>query len=351
MLRVAAIAVAGTFMVPAAAHAALPPAHPPAKSVAGVKLSWPKATSALPGSVVTVKVTSAHRRTKLALIRVTSAGKPIAAVARRTLRSGTFKATLSSTFGTTYALRATIAGKTYSSWITTPAVTDPSVPIALVCPPAAPGPYSATLTANPPAEVAPTYVLGFTVTNTSPTACVSLGVPYGLQRQHGDGTWENVPSEVQFALSLILLEPGQSMSMQATIPADAPPGTYRVVSGVGAPDNAIPLYSPNFTVVAAVGNLSCDSISVATFTVDPASVVRGSTFAFTAPTLSGETGKWEVLDGSNWVDYPAGTVDPVNHTASLPNDAPAGTYRIHDSSTGGSCPGDNQSQSNAITLS
>jgi hypothetical protein len=121
------LALLALLMIPARAAAALPAAHPPdraALKAAGVRVTWPVAGSTASrgfGAKLSVKVVSKHARSRLALLRVNASGRPLRAVARRTLRSGTFSARVPRyPTGAVYELRLIVAGQTYSSWITTP---------------------------------------------------------------------------------------------------------------------------------------------------------------------------------------------------------------------------------------
>jgi hypothetical protein len=132
VVRVAIASVVSLLALPAAAHAALPAAHPPARSVAGVKVTWPlqaAETSLAPGSKLAVKVRSSHRRAVVSLLRADARGIPTRLLARRTLRSGAFRVGLPADQGAVYQLRVVVAGKRYWSWITTPAPPTPQCSI------------------------------------------------------------------------------------------------------------------------------------------------------------------------------------------------------------------------------
>src|SRR5689334_12212247 len=76
--------------------AALPPAEPPARVIAGVKVVWPlsePATQLAPGTSLTVRVSSAKRRAAIALVRVNQQGRVLRRVAGKTLRTGSFTVT------------------------------------------------------------------------------------------------------------------------------------------------------------------------------------------------------------------------------------------------------------------
>ena len=198
----------------------LPPAHPPAPTVAGVHVRWPAATTLAPGAQVRVIVHSHRRRAVLSLVRVDGRGTPTRAIARRTLRNGTFTATLPGDSGVTYALRATIARKRYWSWISTPAPAPPAPP---TCPSDSAPIARLSLGA---ASVARGGTLPYKVINLG-KACITEGAPYLLDHQEGDGSWTTLPPP-PFPMYAVLVPPGTSYDKQASIPADAPAGTYRL---------------------------------------------------------------------------------------------------------------------------
>ena len=100
---------------------ALPPAAPPAPVVAGVQVSWPLSkheTVLSPGAKLTVRIVSKRRHAQVSFVRVNAAGKGLATVAKRTLRRGSFTATVPvATPGARYALRLTVAGRKRFSWV------------------------------------------------------------------------------------------------------------------------------------------------------------------------------------------------------------------------------------------
>ena len=85
-------------------------------------------------------------------------------------------------------------------------------------------PSSAWATTSAPAG----GTLPLEVVNTS-ASCLTLGIGYSFERLLGDGTWAAMPSNQMFITIAVILRPGQSYAKQAVIPADATPGTYRVL--------------------------------------------------------------------------------------------------------------------------
>ena len=238
MVRVAIASVISLLALPAAANAALPAAHPPASTIAGVKLTWPLAaagTSLAPGSKVNVKVRSSHRRAVVSLLRADPRGIPTWLLARRTLRSGTFTAALPADQGATYQLRAVIAGKRYWGWITTPAPAQPIlntpvlavVPLPLDCDVALPpqGDLAAM-----PATVHAGETVDVAIRNTgnscmwAPSGCV-IGAGKIVQ----DGTVGPAdPSMVCATVVTLVARPGETWTGTWTAPAT--PGRYRLSS-------------------------------------------------------------------------------------------------------------------------
>jgi hypothetical protein len=234
VLRCAIASLVGLLLIPSAASAALPPAHPPGKSVAGVKLGWPADVNVLGGSKVSVTVRSSHRRTQLALLRVDERGTPTRALARRTLRSGTFTATVPNDTAH-LMLRATIAGKRYWTWITSIApVSSPVNPApmpAFPChPPPSSGPAAVELRLGA-TTLSPGGSLPYSVVNTG-QRCQTAGAPYAWQLQQPDGSWQTIQLPWAFPMFGIMLPPGASYAKTAQVPADAAPGTYRLLDSV-----------------------------------------------------------------------------------------------------------------------
>jgi hypothetical protein len=248
MLRVALSSLVVILLAPAAANAALPEAHPPGKSVAGVKLTWPlKAaeTPLAPGSKLTVKVRSSHRHAKLSLIRVDARGVPLRALARRTVRSGTFSVTLPAEIGASYQLRVVVAGKRYWSWVTTwcnlcgDTVTQVDPCHSVIEPPSAEIRLGST-------TVARGGSLSFGLANTGRN-CFDTGSGYTLEHQQPDGTWVQVPLPPHTTEGYVVAV-GGALALNARIPADADPGTYRIGDSVWAPEGTVQVLSGPFEV-------------------------------------------------------------------------------------------------------
>jgi hypothetical protein len=242
-------AVGLLLLLPASAHAALPAAHLPGTSVAGVKIAWPLSaaeTTLAAGASLTVRVSSSHRRARLALLRVDGRGRAMRAVARRTLRSGTFKVVLTAQPGVRYALRLTIAGRRFWSWIVTPVpqaaaklapVADPPIDCGgeFACTTACDalgGAPDAEITVTP-ATGRPGHALQATIVNHGAGCLISRtsNVAY-WKHQLPDGSWQSTGSETALEVVTLTALPGATWTGAKTVSADFVPGAYRlVVSG------------------------------------------------------------------------------------------------------------------------
>ena len=200
---------------------------PTAAQAAGPKVTWPEQRTFAPGATISVKVASKHR-VRAALVRESASGKVMRTVARRTLRSGTFK-TKAPTVGR-YSLRVGWRERDIT-------VAEPSTPVS--SPPLPPAiepqlPECIHATADRAelrlgtTTVAAGGTLPFEIVNTS-SGCLHIGLPYAFQRLLPDGTWVDAPTNLVFPLPLLLIGPRGSFTKQARVPADFAPGTYRVV--------------------------------------------------------------------------------------------------------------------------
>jgi hypothetical protein len=200
---------------------------PTAAQAAGPKVTWPQQRSFAPGETISVKVAS-KERVRAALVRESASGKVMRTVARRTLRTGTFRATAPS--AGRYSLR--VGPRERDITVASPTTPVSSPPLPPATEPQLPQCIHATadraelrLSAT---SVAAGGTLPFEVVNTS-SGCLHLGLPYGFERLSPAGTWVDAPTDYMFALPMVLLGPGQSFGKQAKVPAGFTPGTYRVV--------------------------------------------------------------------------------------------------------------------------
>ena len=206
---------------PAVAAAQLPAARPPDKGVANIVRAWPirgdRPAVYRDEARVSVRVASRHRAVQVSLVKVRSDGTPIRVVSHRTLRRGTVRFTLSSP--ATYALRLAVGKRRYWSWIRVD-----------IC--AAPTGDRAELRLNA-TTIHPGDTLGYRIVNTG-SGCIDVGPGYGIERPLPDGSWTAVPTPGGTLLA-VMLGPGMSYGKQARIPADLPPGHYRLTDYAAGP--------------------------------------------------------------------------------------------------------------------
>ena len=129
MVRAAVLSLLSLSLFAGAASAA-PPDAAKLRAV-GVKVSWPVTGTATmaAGQVVEVRVTSRRTRSEVSLARVDARNRVMRVIARKSLRSGTFRAVLPQVrVDAGYALRLRVAGRRYSSRIRVPAPVAPAPP-------------------------------------------------------------------------------------------------------------------------------------------------------------------------------------------------------------------------------
>jgi hypothetical protein len=179
----------------------------------------------------------------LSLVALDRNGKAVHALARKSLRNGTFTATLGG--AATYALRMTVAAHTYSSTITAraPVTSPPAAAAPAVAQCAAATGTTAALSLDL-TTVAAGGTLPYHVINTS-TGCEQTGEDaYDIERQQPDGTWTSVfPAGRTTTLEAYPLAPGQSAQEQAQVPAGLTAGTYQLTTRVNGA-NADPVGNP-----------------------------------------------------------------------------------------------------------
>lgn len=208
------IALALVFVV-----VAVVPAHAAATTV-----TWPQAREYAVGERISVTVRS-DRNVRVAVLRVSSTGKVMRAVARRTVKRGTVTVTLSR--AGTYAVRVERRQRVLK--VTAPAG----------CPEATPTALEATLSAD---RVQRGQTLRFTVTNVS-EGCVSTGSGYEIEYHRGDGVWMPVGWRLTFPPAPIGLQRGEAIAHSVAVPANAPLGPHRLVGFGGFTE-------PAFEVIA-----------------------------------------------------------------------------------------------------
>jgi hypothetical protein len=217
MLRALVVAAAGLALAPAGAHAQLPAAKPPPRSPFGIDVNWPTRSDLMRferGQTLAVAIDSPRRQARLSLVAVDAAGKPTRAVARRTLRRGTFKVTIPS--AGTFALRMAIGDRRYWTWIRSEECLNlrgDSAEIRL---------HASSVTAG--------GNLNYDLVNTS-DGCIGYGYGYSFERLQGDGTWAHAPFTTLIAFPTVglILPTAQTTTKTALVPGDLAPGTYRLV--------------------------------------------------------------------------------------------------------------------------
>jgi hypothetical protein len=183
----------------------------PAVAQADTTVKWPEKRDYFEGDTVRLKVASSER---VSLIRVSWKGTPLRAVARRTLRNGTFSARLSA--HGSYQLRVVVGARRQQRRLI--------VKAACERPPAEKGEIRL---ASPTARAGET--LAYELVNTSKQGCLTAGADYALERLEPDGSWTHLNPGQLFPGHAVRIEPGKSLDKAAQIPADARAGSYRIV--------------------------------------------------------------------------------------------------------------------------
>lgn len=212
-------------------------AAPAAQAAPSVKVTWPSERQVAPGERIAVTVAS-KRTVRVSVVRTNAAGKPIATVARRSLKRGTLSATLER--AGTYAVRVGARSRTLR--VVAPPAT-PAPPPTSVAPLLGPVMIDSadcaratnpTLTVQPiaaPVTVGTSF--SYFVQSTS-DGCIVMGLNHGLEHLEADGTWKPVPWEIVFPAIAVLIQPGATQQRGVHIPADATPGRYRIVQPLAA---------------------------------------------------------------------------------------------------------------------
>ncbi len=216
------------LLLAAPASAAAKPPDAKALNKLGVSVRWPAATTGATGDVVAVKVRSERRRVQVALV---TGGR---VVTQRTLRNGTFRATLG--VPGTYELRLAVAGRRYASAITVPAPPPPEPELCWQ----AKGTSASLGLSSSTARAGETLTI--TIENTS-RDCVYAGVGYRIEQLQPDGSWKLVNTNQIFIMLAVIIRPGTGYAKPAALPADLPPGRYRV-SDAAFGAHEIPLSAP-----------------------------------------------------------------------------------------------------------
>jgi hypothetical protein len=83
-----------------------------------------------------------------------------------------------------------------------------------------------------PAEVGPGQIVPYRIVNTG-TVDLICGLAYRLERR-ADDTWVCMNPGMAFRAIGFGVSPGHYRELQARIPADAPPGLYRLIASAGS---------------------------------------------------------------------------------------------------------------------
>ena len=84
--------------------------------------------------------------------------------------------------------------------------------------------------------------LTIAIANTS-DGCVYAGVGYRFEQLQPDGSWKFVETNQIFITLAVIVRPGMTYTKPAALPADLPPGQYRV-SDAAFGAHEIPLSAP-----------------------------------------------------------------------------------------------------------
>jgi len=182
-------------------------------------VTFPNAEIVEPGTRVTVRIAS-DRPVNAALVRVSATGRIMRTVRRKTLRTGSFTVRIPAGG---HALRVT-AGRRHWQHRIEGVWSD--------CRPATTQTTTLHLKAT---TVQRGATLPYDFTNTA-KGCVFTGASYRLERQAADGAWIAVPLPWVFPAIAYVVPPAGTKAKSAQIPADAEPGTFRLIDGgVAAP--------------------------------------------------------------------------------------------------------------------
>lgn len=217
MLRVLGILIAAALALPAAANAS-------------IKVTWPEQRTYVRGEKLSVKVVST-KLVRAVLVRQDASGRVTRVIARRILRKGTFTASAAGR----YALKVGTRSRTI---------------MVVASPPSAPGtsaPERACTMTGDRVELrlSTTTVhagdeLPFALANTS-AGCLMGGDGASFERKAADGTWTPVHTDQIFSAVGVFIYAGESYAKTVRVPADAGPGTYRVLDSVVNRGGTIPV--------------------------------------------------------------------------------------------------------------
>lgn len=217
-----------------AALALLAALLPAAPAAAKTRIAWPAATTVRAGESVTVGVRSS-RTVRVALLRLSSAGRPYQTVAARRLRSGRFVATVpEASTVRRYLLAVDDRGRRRGRVIT---ATPPPPP-----PPQPPAPCAETGSKVETAIDRRTAARGETVTMTIRNAgatCLTFGADFSFERWTGQG-WERAGDPMRAWPSWAAgLSPGETYTLTTEVWRELEPGRHRLAKAFDAPDGTV----------------------------------------------------------------------------------------------------------------
>jgi hypothetical protein len=320
MRRIVGLALLALLALAPTAYAA------PPKRVAGVRLTWPSKTVFKPGETVALKVRSDKRKARVALI----AGKRV--LARRTLRNGTFRATVPKGAGGYYKLRVTIAGKHYRSVITTPACAGTNAALSTDGQLGRPGtPLKLTITNRGP---------GCLMAPTSPLATAWVG-PDGRGVDLSVDYDVRLPGDMRIAALTLPVElaPGESHTIATHVPNGLADGTYTVRWGtasttftvnqcLGPATPTTTALQLGYTTVPAGGKLPYALVNTGT-----GCLATGVGYRLERQEADGSFTHVNANELFITIGLMLGPGGRYPGTASIPADAVPGTYRLtHESS-------------------
>jgi len=238
----ALVAVAWALCVSETASAGAP--DPAALRAQGVSVQWPLQSDGrvTPGQRLVVRVRSARRPVRVALIRVSAVGRPMHVVGARRMRRGAFSVRVPGRVGARYQLSLAVGTNRYWTTIQTDRADGPPE-----CPSAGQpgGQLRLDRTVARPGE-------GITVevVNTG-TTCLAGGWDFWYERLGDDGSWQRVEVEGGYVIPDIgiITYPGRITTHDAAVMRDLQPGRYRLVKPFQVPGGGITL-AAEFDVVA-----------------------------------------------------------------------------------------------------
>lgn len=256
MLRLPALVLlAVAFWATWAGSAAAKEGHPSA--AADVRVTWPAVTDVRPGDRLTLWVRS-PRRVRVALLRLSHTGRPVATIAQRRMRSGRFSVRVPAAPDVRRYLLAVDADKRRLARRIT---ATPPAPAPV--PPPPPGSSPPPPEPQPPCPGQGRSAIDFALERTSAVrgerigmtfrnagdTCLGYGEGYLLERLV-DGHWQHTEPPYAFPSIGYGLRPGETDRQSVLTWEDMEPGRYRVIKGFDPPEGGELTGSAEFDVLA-----------------------------------------------------------------------------------------------------